>query len=131
MRQRYSIAPLPTGFSVGLSDGSSFGFDVDCGRAMVASDLSAGIRVQFADGTDFDAANARRRNLRCELYRFVQILGIDQIESRELLLGLGKRAIGHGYLAVAHAHRGRGVDALQRLGGDASSAFLEPLAECQ
>src|SRR5437763_4927389 len=131
MRQRYCIAPSPTGIRVGLSEGSSCGFDGASVRAMVGSGLSTGIGVQFAHGTNFDAADARRRNLRCELHRFVQILGIDQIEARELLLGLGERAIGHRYLAVAHAHRGCGVDALQRLGGDASSALFEPLAECQ
>src|SRR6266536_3897702 len=99
MRQRYCIAPSPTGVSVGLSDGSSCGFDRACVRAMVASGLSAGIWIQFADGTNFDAADARRRKLRCKLHGLVQILGIDQIEPRELLLGLCEGTVGHRHLA--------------------------------
>ena len=74
--------------------------------------------MKFPDRAYFDRAYARRRNLGGELDRFVQILGIDQIETGELLLGLGKRAVGDRQLTVAHAHRGRGLNRLQRLGGD-------------
>src|SRR5262245_15682591 len=81
--------------------------------------------MHFADGTDrphLDAADPGGRNLRGDLYGLVEIAGLDQVEPGELLLGLGERPVGDGYLALAHAHGRRGLDGLQGLRGDAAAA---------
>src|SRR5437879_1549905 len=75
-------------------------------------------RGQFPYGAHFDAPDARWRNLGGQLDRFVQILGIDQVKPRELLLRFGKGTIGHRHFAVAHPHGGRRMNRLQGFGRD-------------
>src|ERR1041384_5444079 len=82
-----------------------------------------------ADGPHLDRSNRRRRDLRGDLDRLVEIPRFDHVEAGEELLGLGERAVGDRDLAVAHAHRGRGGDRLQRLGGDAVAALADRLVE--
>ena len=53
------------------------------------------------------------------------------IEARELLLGLGERAVGHRQLAVAHAHGGRGVHGVQRRAAEQVAAGAQLVAAGQ
>jgi len=59
---------------------------------------------QLSDRAHLDAAHARRGNLRGQLDGFVQVLGVDEVKTGELLLRLGKGTVRYGYFAVAHAH---------------------------
>ena len=59
-------------------------------------------------GPHFDRARCRAGDLRRDLDRFVEILGLDQVEAADLLLGLRERTVGGDDLAVADLH-GRGV----------------------
>src|SRR5256885_1384865 len=71
---------------------------------------SRALRLLLAEVDDrphLDAAGARRRDPAGDLQRLVQVLGLDQVEPAELLLGLGERAVGGGQLAVADAYRRR------------------------
>src|SRR5215470_16081850 len=50
--------------------------------------------VERHDRPHLDAAEARRRNLRSDLDRVVQVLGVDHIKPAQLLLRLGEGAVG-------------------------------------
>src|SRR2546427_12465852 len=81
------------------------------------------------DRPHLDAAPLRRRNPRRDLDRVVQILGVDEVEPAQLLLGLGVGAVGGGQLAVADA-RGRGrLHRLQPLRRDPVAVLLHGLRE--
>src|SRR5262249_43063743 len=84
--------------------------------------------LQLANRPDLDRALAGRRNLRRDLNGLVQIRCLDQIEPRELLFGLGERAIGHEQLTITDSDRGCGLDGLQRLGCDEKPALAESVA---
>src|SRR6267378_1298258 len=77
------------------------------------------------DRPHFDRADLRRRNPGSDLDRLVQVARLDHVEAGKALLRLGEGAVGHRDLAVAHAHRGRGGDRLQRLRGDAVAASAD------
>src|SRR6188508_601898 len=81
-----------------------------------------GADLQLANGPHFDAAELRRRNLRGELDGFVEIARFEEIEARELLLGLGKGSVGDAELPVAHTHCGGGVHGMKRFRGNEMSA---------
>src|SRR4029079_1335809 len=74
-----------------------------CTRAVYAGSADRHHRA------DLDRAELRTRDPLGELGRFIEILGLDQVEAAELLAGLGERAVGGRHLAAAHAHRRRGV----------------------
>src|SRR5689334_16771048 len=73
------------------------------------------IHLQLAHRPYLDAADARGRDPGGEVDRLVQVAGVDQVEARELLLGLGERTVGERQPAVADAHGGGGLDGLERL----------------
>src|SRR5690625_3993964 len=73
---------------------------------------------QLARGPHFDAAEARWRNSAREAEGVVEIDGVEQIESRQLLLGFREGAVGQQRLAVAHPYGGGGGYGLQWLTGD-------------
>src|SRR5438034_972141 len=77
-----------------------------------------------------DASNrAGRRDLRGHLEGVVQIAGVDEVESAQLLLRLGEGTVGGGQLAVPDPHgRGR-VNRLERLPRDVVAALADPLGE--
>src|SRR5215469_6256272 len=84
-----------------------------------------------ADGPDFHAAYLRGRGLRGDLNGLVEVARLDQIETGELLLRLGERAVRDGQAAVAHPHRRRGGNRLQSLRGDAMPARTQVTVVCQ
>ena len=51
--------------------------------------------IQLANGTHLDASFARRRNLRGNLNRLVQVARVDEIKAGKLFLRLRKGTIGH------------------------------------
>jgi hypothetical protein len=61
----------------------------------------------------------------------VEVLGFDHVETRQLLLGFGERAVGQGHLAVAHPDGSGGVDRLQRLSGDKMAAAAQFLGKSE
>src|SRR5258706_13676983 len=81
------------------------------------------------DRPHFHRADLRRRDARGDLDRLVQVARLDHVEAREALLRLGEGPVGDRELAVAHAHRGRGGNRLQRLGGDAMAAAADFVVE--
>ena len=60
-----------------------------------------------------------------DLDRVVQVSRLDQVEAGQLLLGLGERTVGDRHPAVPHPHGRRGLDRLERLGGDQQPALPE------
>src|SRR5882762_9617521 len=86
-------------------------------------------QYKIAHRAHFDAADSCRRNTRGQLKRLVEIVRIDQVEARQLFLGLGKRSIGGRHLAVAYAHGGRGVHRMQRFGRDDLPGLAQGFAE--
>src|SRR5580698_3990056 len=63
--------------------------------------------AQFDHRPDFDGSLAGARNPARNLDRFVEMLGLDQEITAELLPRFGERSVGHRPLAVADAHAGR------------------------
>ena len=90
----------------------------------------AALRFELPDRPDFDAAFARRRNLRRDLDRLVVIGGVDQIETGELFLGLRKRPIGDRDAAVADANGLGGLNRKQRLGGEQQALLAAGRRRC-
>src|SRR5690606_33853228 len=85
-------------------------------------------RLEPLHRTDLDAAEARRRDPRRELDRFVQVARLDQDEAAELLLGLEERAVaGRDPPAGARSHDGRAARALERLTEDEVPALAQLL----
>src|SRR5688572_14714449 len=74
--------------------------------------------VQLSYGTYFNAALPRRWNSGCDLNRLVQVPGLDQVKTRQLLLCLGERSVRHGNLAVSNPHGSRRFYGLKRFGGN-------------
>src|SRR4051812_28535299 len=89
-------------------------------------------RDRFADRADrphFDRADARRRNAAGDLDRFIEIARFHHIEAGELFFGFRERTVGDRHFAVAHAHRGRGLDRFERFGGETMAAFTDSAVE--
>src|SRR5262245_37872426 len=82
-------------------------------------------QLQVHDRSHLDAPEARQRNPRSELDRFVQIPRFDEDESAELLLRLGKGTVGGEQLAVSHPQGGCRLDALERVCDDEVTTLLE------
>src|SRR5262249_59659241 len=82
-------------------------------------------RLHLPDRPHLDAAETRRRTARGGLDRLVQVPGLDQVISAELLLGLGERAVGGYNIAVADPHRGRGPDGLQAIEPHQAPRFFD------
>src|SRR5688572_4242173 len=94
-----------------------------CSIASIASKLSTFVHFpDRADRPDLDAPHARGRYLCGDLYGFVQVGRVDQVEAGELLLGLGEGPVGDGHLPVPHAYGRGGLDGLEGLRGDAVAA---------
>src|SRR5215204_5883535 len=73
--------------------------------------------VVLDDRANLDASALRPGDLGGPLDRLVQVLAVEDVEARELLLGLRERAVGDQALAVGHAHGRRGGDRLEPLAG--------------
>src|SRR5215471_7952916 len=71
-------------------------------------------RSHFGSG---DAAGNRQR--------FIEILGLDQEISSQLLFGLCEWPISHGLLAVSNPHRSRGSDRLRLMAAHVLAALFE------
>src|SRR5215475_10265029 len=61
--------------------------------------------LQLLDRTDIDGSDAGGWKSRGHCARFVHVLGLDEKESADLLLGLGERTICNSGLAVADLDR--------------------------
>src|SRR5688572_7223072 len=79
--------------------------------------------VEHDDGTDLDRSGARRRNARAHGNGLVEIARIDEVESAQLLLGLGERPVRRRNLAVADADGRCRLSWLQRLTRDVLTAL--------
>ena len=72
--------------------------------------------LQLLDRPDFEHRDARRREPRGNRAGLVHVLGLDDEESTQLLLRLGKGADGGGDLAGALAHGRRAVELAEERG---------------
>src|SRR5258708_25369310 len=90
--------------------------------------MSAWLRRQLPDRSDFNATLACRRDLCGDLDRLVQVPRVDQIKARQLFLRLGERAVADRDPAVANADVRRCLHRFERFRGDQASALSEPLA---
>ena len=81
------------------------------------------------DRPDLDRTKPGAGNPRGDRKRGVEILGLDQIVSAELLAGLRERAIGGQRFAFTHPHRGRGRGRLQPVAGLEIAALNDGLGE--
>jgi hypothetical protein len=80
---------------------------------------------QLTDWPHLDGAYASGRDLRGDLDSFVQVGGVNQIETSQEFLCFGERAVPDGHFSVADAYDGSGMSRLKSLGGQA----LAPVAE--
>src|SRR5262245_20145306 len=81
------------------------------------------------DRPDFDTSKARRRDLRGNLDRLVQVSGLNEIVAAELLLGLRKRAIGGSDRSVSHPDCGRRLGGLKSMVSEEPARFLDLVGE--
>ena len=86
------------------------------------------LRLELPDRPDFDAAFARRRNLRRDLHRFLLAGRVDQVEARELFLGFRERPVGNRDAAAADPNGLRGLDREQRLRRQQQALLLQVVA---
>src|SRR5215470_17929252 len=84
--------------------------------------------MQLLDGTHLDGADAGGWESRGHCARLVHVLGLDEEESAELLLGLGERAVRDGGLAAADPDGAGGPRPLQRVRDDVVAALLDLVA---
>src|SRR5215217_3762400 len=61
--------------------------------------------------------------------RGVQVLGLDDVEAAQVLLGLHERPVGGHHLAACHAHHGGGGGFVQATGDDPGARRLQLLLE--
>src|SRR5262245_43189332 len=79
--------------------------------------------VQLLDGADLDGADAGGGKSRGQRARFVHVLGLDEEEAPDLLLGLGERAVRDSGLAAADPDRAGRPPPLERVRGDVVTAL--------
>src|ERR1700680_1227711 len=84
---------------------------------------------QLDHRADFDGTPASPWNPRGYADGLVEIRGIDQVVSAELLPCFRKRTVGHEPLALAHPNAGRRRRGVQRRGGQKLSARVELVRE--
>src|SRR5215207_687878 len=89
----------------------------------------SGRHVHLHDRPDLDRPAADVGDPGGDLDRLVQVLGLDDVEAAELLLGLGERPVGAEGRAVAHPHGGGRRGRLQRLAGLVDAAVDDVLGE--
>src|SRR4029077_12601788 len=77
----------------------------------------------LGDLSYLDAAARCPRDPRGDLNRLVPIFGFDDVIAAELLLGFHIRSIGGGYVAIAHADRGRAIGRQQTIHADKMAAL--------
>jgi hypothetical protein len=87
-----------------------------------------GLRLRYK-WPHFDRAFLRCRNSRCDGQRFVQIAGVDQEETAELLLGFGERAVSGQPFAIANPYRGCGGCRLELAAPDVLAFFLQVFSQ--
>src|SRR5689334_22559524 len=75
-----------------------------------------GLSSKVQDRAHLDAAEARQWDSRGHLNRFTVILGFDQNETKQLLLGLGKGTVRHKNLSTSYPHGGRRPNGLESMG---------------
>src|SRR5579863_7762435 len=109
-----------------LSLPSTFSFDRS-ERSLRGCRIGQSRKIE--DGPDFDGALPGSGNPRGDPDRLVEILGLDEEESAQLLAGLGKRAIGHPALALADADARRGRHGMKRRSPLAAPRGTELVAE--
>src|SRR5690606_13780351 len=76
--------------------------------------VGTSVDLELADGPNLDRTGPCGRDPGRDPQRLVEVARIDQVESRELFLGLGERTVDDRHLAVADAHGRRGLDRLER-----------------
>src|SRR5262245_32652101 len=79
--------------------------------------------VQRLDGADLDGADAGGGKSRGQRARLVHVLGLDEEEAPDLLLGLGEWAVRDGGLAAADPDRAGRPPPLERVRGDVVAAL--------
>src|SRR5262245_35756176 len=79
--------------------------------------------VQLLDGTNLDSADAGGGKSRGQRARLVHVLGLDEEEAPDLLLGLGEWAVRDGGLAAADPDRAGRPPPLERVRGDVVAAL--------
>src|SRR3546814_788213 len=87
--------------------------------------------IHVAHWEHLDAGGARPRELRGDAHRFVHVVGLDQVEAAQDLLGLGERAVHYAGAATADAHRLCGVSVLQLLEADQLALGLQLVGVAQ
>src|SRR4051794_28985289 len=95
-----------------------------CGGACSLFSLGA-LFGEVYQRPNLDRAGSGRGDLRCNLDCIVQVLGLDQIKTAELLFGFGERPVGGRHFAAAHPNRGRCLGGLQRLSGYVLAVLLD------
>src|SRR3954468_18163927 len=102
--------------------------------ALMAWLLCGGACSLFSLGTLFgevyewsylDRAGAGGGDLRCDLDCVVQVLGLDQIKTTELLFGFCERPVGGAHRAAADPNRGRCLGGLQCLSSYVLAILLD------
>src|SRR6516225_4634370 len=83
------------------------------------------------DRANLDHPNPRRREPRGDLARLVEVLGLDEEEPAELLLGLRERAVGGGHLAAPDADGPGRAGRLEGVGDDVVAPLPELLVVLQ
>src|SRR5712692_8738327 len=78
---------------------------------------------------DFDGAFARAGNAAGNVDGFIEVFGVDQVITAQLLARLRERTVGHEPFAVTDLHAGSGRDRLQRTGGQKLAVRLELVRE--
>src|SRR5215217_9628999 len=100
-----------------------------CGPDLGPPGGPSGRHVHLHDRPDLDRPAADVGDPGRDLDGLVQVLGLDNVEAAELLLGLGERPVGAEGLALAHPDGGGGGGRLERLAGLVDAAVDDVLCE--
>ena len=79
---------------------------------------------------DLDTSEAGRRDFRRNLNRLVEVFRLDEEVAAELLLRLGKRAIGGRDFTISHPDRRRYAGGLKAVVSEKPARFPDLVREC-
>src|SRR5712691_2735673 len=85
--------------------------------------------LEDAERTDLDRPPNGRGGLRRPGERSIEVLGLDDVETTEVFLGLREGTVGGQHLAPVHTHDGSGVGFVQGAGEDPGAGRLHLLVE--
>src|SRR4029453_5417668 len=80
---------------------------------------------ELHDRPHLDASQLRQRTVRRDLHCFVQVPGIDEDESAQVLLGLGEGPVRYRNPTVPNPNGHRGARGLERVRDDAVAASTQ------